>query len=196
MLAWPRCCSRASLFYTYLVSALKRWRRFPPWRPAQWRWRIIDAVDGSDLYRKSGDDFPARVYVLFDYDLGRLPFLTRWKLRFARLAYGDSVPGAALCYVPAGQVARETIVPNAYTERVRMIVVDDDAIDKGWRVFERDVVRDFEAAFGEPAPRIIGIAIATDTDDTGETARTWFGDLTLSPQSSAGSDALLSHKFQ
>jgi len=148
----------------------------------KWRWRLIDAVEGSNLYRKSGDDFPARVYVLFDYDLGRLPFRTRWQLRLARLVYGDSVPGAALCYVPAGGVARETIASNAYTDRVRMIVVDDDVIDNGWREFERDVVQDFEAAFGEPPPRIIGIAIATDTDDTGETARAWFGDVTLLPQ--------------
>ncbi len=150
-----------------------------------WRWRILDAVEGSDLYQKSGDDFPARVYVLFDYDLARLPFLARWQLRLVRLVYGDVVPAAALCYVPASGVPRDTIVPNAYTERVRMIVVDDPAMDnnatdKGWRRFERDVVADFKAAFGEPAPRITGVAIAIDSDDTGETARTWFGDLSLS----------------
>lgn len=144
-----------------------------------WRWRIGDAVEGSDLYRRSGDDFPARVYVLFDYDVARLPFAQRWKLRLARLIYGHQVPGAALCYVPAARVARETIAPNAYTGRVRMLVVDDATRVGEWRTFERNVVRDFLAAFGEPAPRIVAIAIAIDTDDTGETARAWFGDVAL-----------------
>jgi uncharacterized protein len=38
---------------------------------------------------------------------------------------------------------------------------------------------DFRAAFGEDAPPVSGVAIATDTDNTGETARAWFGDLEL-----------------
>lgn len=143
-----------------------------------WRWRILDTVETSDLYRKSGDDFAVRVYVLFDVDPGKLPFGERWKLRIARLLYGAWVPAAALCYVAANGIDRDTIAPNAYTGRVRMIVVDA-ASPGGWRSFERDVASDYRSAFEEPAPGIIGIAIAIDTDDTGESARAWFGDLRL-----------------
>jgi len=147
-----------------------------------WRWRVLDAVDGSDLYSKSGDDYPARVYVLFDYDIGGLPFRARWQLRLARLIYGPWVPGAALCYVAANGVKVGTITPNAYTDRVQMIVVADEGNrDNGeWQSFSRNIAEDFAAAFGEPAPPVLGIAIAIDTDDTGESAVAWFGDIELS----------------
>ncbi|MCC7115602.1 MAG: DUF3047 domain-containing protein, partial [Burkholderiales bacterium] len=38
---------------------------------------------------------------------------------------------------------------------------------------------DWRAAFGGEAPPIAGIAIMTDTDNTGETARSWYGDIAL-----------------
>ncbi|NND37453.1 MAG: DUF3047 domain-containing protein, partial [Gammaproteobacteria bacterium] len=117
-------------------------------------------------------------YALFDYEPGRLPFGTRWKLRLARLLYGKQVPAAAVCYVPSDDVPPETILPSAYTDRVRMIVVDGVAPGE-WRSFERDVAADFAAAFGEEAPGLAGIAIAIDTDDTGADARARFGDVLL-----------------
>lgn len=143
-----------------------------------WRWRIEDPVDGSALHARDRDDFPARVYALFDYDVGRLPLGERWKLRVARLIYGRWVPAAALCYVPLDGVEPGTIAANAYTGRVQMVVIG--GVHTGaWRSFERDVAADFEAAFGEPAPRLAGVAIAIDTDDTGDTARALFGDVRL-----------------
>jgi hypothetical protein len=147
----------------------------------EWSWVVDDAIAGTDLYSKSGDDYPARVYVMFDYDISRLPVGARWKLRLARLIYGNWVPGAALCYVPAQGIALGTIAPNAYTDRVRMIVVDDlGAAQTGsWKNFSRNIATDYEAAFGEPAPPVIGVAIAIDTDDTGEAAAARFGDITF-----------------
>ena len=88
------------------------------------------------------------------------------------------MPSAALCYVPADAVPPGTTVPNPYTDRVRMIVVDR-VVTGEWRGFERDVAADFAAAFGEPMPRLTGIAIAIDTDDTGERAASLFGDIVL-----------------
>ena len=144
-----------------------------------WSWRIVDAVVGSDIYSKSGDDYPARVYVMFDYDISRLPLRERWQLQLARLLYGPWVPGAALCYVAANGVKVGTITPNAYSGRVQMIVVADDGNqDNGkWQDFSRNIAKDFAAAFGEPAPPVLGIALAIDTDNTGESAVAWFGDM-------------------
>jgi len=42
---------------------------------------------------------------------------------------------------------------------------------------ERDVAADSRAAFGEEPPRISGIAIAADTDQTGKNVRAWFADI-------------------
>jgi len=144
----------------------------------EWRWKVSNVVAASDFTHKRGDDYAARVYVLFDYPVERLPFGERIKIRFARTLYGPDLPAAAIAYVwgtaqPAGATG-----PNPYTDRTHMIVVESGAARAGeWVGVRRDVAADFEAAFGEPAPRIVGIAVSADTDNTGEAVTAWFGDL-------------------
>jgi len=166
------------------VSALLRTfpadtRAYPVMR---WRWKVDNLLVKGDLRRKDGDDFPARIYVLFDYDADRLSFVDRAKILLARVFYGAQVPAAALCYVWDNKAAPGTILPNAYTDRVRMVVVRSGPADVGrWVAEERNLAQDFRVAFGEDPPAISGIAIAADTDNTGEHAVAWFGDITLHP---------------
>jgi hypothetical protein len=92
-----------------------------------WRWRVSQAVAGSDLRRKAGDDYAARVYVLFDLPLHRLGIGDRMGIAAARLLHGAELPAAALCYVwGTGQSVGESGW-NPYTDRLRMIVVDSDS---------------------------------------------------------------------
>ena len=42
---------------------------------------------------------------------------------------------------------------------------------------ERNVYDDYKRAFGEEPPIVNGVAIMTDTDDTGETATAYYGDI-------------------
>ncbi len=42
---------------------------------------------------------------------------------------------------------------------------------------ERNIARDFRAAFGEAAPPVNGIIIATDSDNTGAKATAFYGDI-------------------
>jgi hypothetical protein len=143
-----------------------------------WRWRVRNLIDGSDLKRKRGDDLPARLYVMFDYPLDRLPVVDRAKILLARSVAGDAVPAAALCYVWDGRLPPGTSLWSAYTDRVRLIVAESGSRRLGqWVTERRDVAADFRAAFGEDPPPISGIAIAADTDQTGETVRSWFGDI-------------------
>jgi hypothetical protein len=145
-----------------------------------WRWRIERPLTNADMTQKAGDDYAARVYVLFDYPRERLPWATRAKLALAEALYGQPVPTAALNYVWDNRQPVGTIKPNAYTERVRMVVLESGAAKAGqWVSESRDLNADFRAAFGEDAPPVSGVAIATDTDNTGETVRGWFGDLEL-----------------
>lgn len=147
----------------------------------EWRWRAQNLIRKADIATKAGDDFPARVYVLFDYDVGKLPFATRAKIRLARALFGTDVPVAALCYVWDGKAAKDTSVWSAYTDRVRMIVAESGAENLNkWVTVRRDVVADFRAAFGEDPPPISGVAIATDTDNTGESATAFYGDIRFS----------------
>lgn len=148
--------------------------RYPRLR---WRWKVENLLVKSDMRSKAGDDFPARLYVFFDFDIGRLPFAERLKIRVARMLYGEEIPLAALCYVWATQHPAGASAWNAYTRRVRMIVAQSGPESLGqWVQIERNVAQDYRSAFGETPPRITGVAVATDTDNTGERALAYYGD--------------------
>jgi Protein of unknown function (DUF3047) len=144
----------------------------------KWRWKITNILKASDIRTKQGDDFPARVYVMFDYPLEKLPFAERTRIRLARAFYDPHIPAATLCYVWDGKAPAGTIAESAYTSRVRMVVVESgDARVNRWLDVERNVAADFKAAFGDDAPPVMAVAIATDTDNTGESATAFFGDI-------------------
>lgn len=148
----------------------------------QWKWRIPRHNPRTDARLKKGDDYPVRLYVLFDYDIAKLSFLDRTRLRLARRLFDDQVPAAALCYIWDPKLAPGTIVPNPFTDRVRMIVVrsGEAGLDQ-WQEERRDIGTDFETAFGEAAPAVTAIAVAGDGDNTGERTLAYVGDIKLSP---------------
>jgi hypothetical protein len=150
-----------------------------------WRWKVDRVVAKADLARKEGDDFAARVYVTFDLPLESLPFATRARIRMGRLLFGAELPAAALCYVWDNTHPVGTTAWNAYSDRVRMVVLRSGGARAGeWADESRDVARDFRAAFGGSGatPRVSGIVVSVDTDQTGEDASAWFGDLAFGPR--------------
>jgi hypothetical protein len=143
-----------------------------------WRWKVARLLGRSDIAKKDGDDFPARLYVTFDLDIATLPLGERVKLRIARALWGEQVPLAALCYVWDTRAPQDTIAPNAYTDRVQMVVADSGPALLGrWVERVRDVGADYRRAFGADAPLVNGVVVSADTDNTGETAESWFGDI-------------------
>ncbi len=151
-------------------------RRYPIIR---WRWKITRMIPGSDPRRRRGDDYPARLYITFAYEPEHMSWGKRLRYQAARLLYGD-IPAAAINYIWARQAAPNTIVDNAYTDLTRMIVVESGpALVGQWVTEERDIDQDFRRAFGYAPPRITGVAIMTDTDDTGAEALSYYGDITF-----------------
>lgn len=170
--------ARAEQSVAAIAYELKADTSRTPWLSFSWRTERL--LEQADMRTKAGDDYPARVYVIFDYDVGRLPFAERMKLRMARAIWGEQVPAAALCYVweprqPVGHAGW-----SAYTSRLHMIVAESGTARLGhWVTIERNVADDFRAAFGEDAPPISAIVVAADTDNTLSNALTWFGDISL-----------------
>jgi hypothetical protein len=143
-----------------------------------WRWKALRILERSDLSSRSGDDFPARLYVTFELDPERLSAGERIQLQLARLIYGPDVPAAALCYVWDSRAAPGTFAASAYTDRVRLVVVDSGAANLGrWVRHERNVIEDFARAFGGAPPAVNGVIVSTDTDNTGEAAESFYGDV-------------------
>ncbi len=72
------------------------------------------------------------------------------------------------------------MVPNPYTDRVQMIVVESGEAKVGqWVTESRNLYEDYQKAFGDDPPMISGVAVMTDTDNTGESAVAYFGDITF-----------------
>jgi hypothetical protein len=149
----------------------------------RWRWKVANLIAKGDPTKKAGDDYPARVYVAFAYDRSRASFAQRVRYEAIRLLYGEYPPHAGLNYIWDVRTPVGTIVANAFTDRVRMFVVESGAQRVGeWIAYERDVYADYLQAFKEAPPPISGIAVMTDADNTGETATAWYGEISLSPR--------------
>lgn len=142
-----------------------------------WQWRVDATVAAADMSKKSGDDYAARVYLTFSVPADQLGFATRAKLALARSIYGDQVPDAALNYVWDNKHPVGTLQDNAYTDRTRMLVLRSGNGQAGaWVQERRPVDKDFQRAFGDIGGQLNGIAIASDTDNTGEEAHAGFAD--------------------
>lgn len=144
------------------ASGLMREMTFDParYRYLNWSWKIAHTVPGGNARTKRGDDYAARVYVIFP---GRFFWQTR-----------------ALNYIWANQLPQGAFVPNAFTSNARMLAVQSGNEKAGQWVYEkRDILADYRLLFGEDPPRAGGIAIMTDTDNTGAEAWAWYGDITL-----------------
>jgi len=142
-----------------------------------WQWHIDAPVAGADMTKKSGDDYAARVYLNFDVPPDQLDFGTRTKLALGRTLYGDHLPDAALNYIWDNRHPVGTLQNNVYTDRARMLVLRSGAAEAGRWVHERrNVLEDFQRAFGDLNGQLKSIALASDTDNTGEAAHAGFAD--------------------
>ncbi len=45
----------------------------------QWRWKVTHILKKGDVRRKEGDDYPARLYITFEYDPSKLGFFEKAK---------------------------------------------------------------------------------------------------------------------
>jgi hypothetical protein len=136
----------------------------------------------ADARTKAGDDYPARIYVAFRYDPAAATAWEKTKYGAYRLLYGVYPPRAVLNYIWDNRLPPGTTLDNAYTARARMIVVRSGEAEVGrWLTETRNVLDDYRRAFGGEPPRIAGVAVMTDTDDTGERAVAWYDAITLLP---------------
>ena len=143
-----------------------------------WRWKVDGLLKSSDPRRKSGDDYPARVYVAFEYDPAKATLWEKAKYGAAKLVYGKYPPKGALNYVWDTRTPKGTELDNPYTDRAKMIIVESGPGSVGkWVSEERNVYQDYKRLFGEEPPRIAFVAMMTDTDNTGESATAYYDDL-------------------
>lgn len=131
------------------------------YRYLRWSWRIEQTIQGGDEKTKAGDDYAARLYVVF-------PGSFFWQTR-------------AINYIWANQLQKGESVPNAFTAQAMMVAVESGPSFAGrWLDEERNIWEDYQRLFGEEPKEAVAIAIMTDTDNTGESAVAWYGDIVIS----------------
>jgi hypothetical protein len=149
-----------------------------------WRWRLDEPNLQADLTRRDGDDTPVKVCALFDLPLDAVPFIERQLLRMARARAGDDLSAANVCYVWDSKLAAGTSLDNAFTRRIRYIVLrGQDAPLRTWVAERRDVRADFLRLFADEShgqvPPLVGVAIGADADNTKQRSVAYVGDVAL-----------------
>ena len=125
-----------------------------------WQWKVNNILKKGNALKKEGDDYAARVYVIF-------PSILFWKTKAVNYIWANSLP--------EGEA-----VPNKFTSNAKMIAIQSGTKNTGkWISEERNVFEDYKKLFGEEPPKVGGIAIMTDTDNTGESATAWYGPIKI-----------------
>ena len=151
----------------------------------RWAWRLQVPNAAVDLRVKAGDDAAVKVCMSFDLALDRVPFMERQVLKLARSRSGQDLPAATLCWVWGAAEGKGALLPNAYSRRVRYIVLRnrEDALAT-WFEESRDVAADFRRAFGDEAanvPPLTALIVAGDGDNTGGASVAHVSALRLEP---------------
>ncbi len=124
-----------------------------------WSWRIDNLIEGNNERDKSGDDYPARLYIVIS---GGLLF---WNTR-------------ALNYVWSSNQPVGSHWPNAFTANAQMVAVRSGNGQLGqWITEKRNVREDLKQLFGEEITKIDAVAIMSDSDNTGQSTSAYFGDI-------------------
>ena len=130
----------------------------------EWSWRIEKPLAVDDERIKDGDDYAARVYVV---------------------APGEGMFGLprAINYVWANRAQVGQSWPNPFTSKVMMVAMDTGDAEAGtWRTHRRDVRADFLRLFDMEVDELEGIAVMTDSDNCGQSARAWYGEMAFHPE--------------
>ena len=146
-----------------------------------WLWRVDEDFPPTDLSQPGADDRPLAVHVFFlDQDAGLLKRLTGSFGRFLQLP----VYGRAITYVWGGSYEPGAMVANPFMpEGDGVLVIGQASLTEhdDWVRQTVNIAADFEAAFGTTPSRILGIAISSDTDDTGAVSVSRIRDITFIP---------------
>lgn len=145
-----------------------------------WSWKVEGVVRNGNERKKEGDDYAARVYVTFEYEPDKISAYERIKHRFIETVYGIAPPGNAINYIWANKLAKNEAVPNPFTDQVIMVAQESGTGLVGkWVREERNIYEDYRKFFKAEPPRITGIVVMTDTDNTRDKIIAYYDDIVL-----------------
>jgi len=160
-----------------------------------WRWRVERGLDHAEEKTKVGDDFAARVYVLYEFDAANAEMMARMQRSLGRRLFGIDLPGKTINYVWASRVPVGESWTSPHHDDAQLLAVATDSSAAGlgsseWREMVVDLRTDAQTLFEPPVDqRPYAFALMVDADDRCQSAVAWFSDFRLlgplrSPESS------------
>lgn len=129
-----------------------------------WSWKVENIFPGIDENVKSGDDFPARIYVVVERGI-------------------LGARSLALNYVWASQHSLDSEWLSPYSGQVHLVAADSGQQGLGtWVNHKRNLRDDLKRSFGQDMTEIDAVAIMTDADDHRGRASAYYGDIWFSPK--------------
>ena len=133
----------------------------------RWRWKVTRMTDRGNPKEKSGDDYPIRVYVMFQYDPSQASLADRLMYKAAKVIYGKYPPHSTLNYVWTGTRISDKYIFSPYTDKARMVILERGKERTGQWVEESvNILDDYRKAFGQEPPAVAGLAVMSDSDNT------------------------------
>ena len=130
-----------------------------------WSWQKLIPIDPGNEMVKKGDDFVARIYMV------KIDELVIW----------DTL---ALNYVWSYQHHKNDVWDSPFAGKKSKMLSQRDASDPQavWFTEKRNVLMDFKRLLGKEIRHIDGVAIMTDSDNSGLSARALYGDIFFSSE--------------
>lgn len=148
---------------------------------AHWRWKTARLIPGADNTERDSEDAPVRVIFEFAGDRNKLPVTDQATFRLSKIATGREPAYASLMYIWSGNEPVNMRLDDPFTRRIKIIVASSGPLRLNqWQDITRNLRDDFRLAFGEMPGKLVSVSVMTDTDNTGGSAESWYGDITLS----------------
>ncbi|NDR58809.1 DUF3047 domain-containing protein [Aliiruegeria sabulilitoris] len=140
---------------------------------ASWDWSVLASVPPTQLDRKGGDDRNLALYFVF-----MPPELAEASRNAGVRKMLRSREARVIMYVWGGEHARGEVLSSPYLGNRGKTIIRRSAGTGNYRE-SVDLEEDFVRAFGSKKTVLVGLAVSSDSDDTGSTVRARLGRINL-----------------
>lgn len=148
-----------------------------------WSWKVMNIIPSGNAETEQGDDYAARIFVMFPYDPKRASFSERVRHNMLKQLLGYYPALEILNYVWANRPHARNPIPNAFEGRGIMFFADVGTTYLGrWRSHHVNIVADYRKAFDRAPPATFTVAIMADSDNTHGSTSAYIKNIYLSSE--------------
>ncbi len=160
-----------------------------------WRWRIRTPIEVADETVKAGDDFAARVYVMFAFEPEHASMWRRAQQEMGESMWDRTLPGVALNFVWSSHMSPGRRWVNPFSKESAMVALRSGRPPHdGWVREEVAIAAEHQRSFGRKPAKRVAVAIMTDTDGICQKGSAEFADFRLLPPAAPSQPAVTPKK--